>query len=70
MVCMVFHMGPLVKVSHFFHISYGLYAISDGRTSDIKRYLSVAFLLFMFWYSLCLHNTFMGFAVFPLAYIM
>ena len=46
MVCGVFHMGHLVISCTFFHIPYGFYAISDGRTSNIMCYLSVAFTCF------------------------
>ena len=36
---MVFHLSPLVISCAFFHIPYGLYAISYGRTSNIMCYL-------------------------------
>ncbi len=39
-VRVVFHMGPLGISSASFHIPYGLYAISYGRTSNIMCYLS------------------------------
>ena len=69
MVCIVFHMGPLVLSCAFVHISLNLYAISYGRTSSIMCYLSAIFPIVYVLFPMFSIVFPMGSTVVPLAYM-